>query len=239
MKPIFLVVTCRRDEALLPIWAQGVRRLVPDAILVAAVDAAEADMVLPKKIHRVITHFARNGNLNGLDAVIGILRLIAEIGEKFGGGPVIKLDSDTVLTGGNWLHLLDHTEYLGFEGGPPLVATGICYALHPTAARRILAASDPWPWQKNSKFPEDFTIFTLATLFCQTVLLPWSGGRWVQSFLPGHFGAPEIPLAAAAAVHCGQTEFLVTYDAALDRAAMVRRAMLCLLRAGKRAGLQS
>lgn len=239
MTAVFLTFTCARDEALVPIWAAAVRRLVPAAALVCCVDAADAGMKLPRKCHRFVSKFSRNGNLNGVDAVHGILSTIADAGEVFGADVVIKMDCDTVLTGASWLTWLNEVDYVGFEGGCPLTATGICYALRPDVARGILRAVTPWPWNTNGKLPEDQTICSLATLYSRARLVQWRRGLYVQAFLPGHFGCPEVPLRAAAAVHCGQAEFLSAYGDGLDRAALVRRAMLCLVRAGARAGVDS
>lgn len=239
MTAVFLTFTCARDEILVPIWAAAVRRLVPAAELVCCVDQTDAGMKLPRKCHRWVSNFCRNGNLNGVEAVRGILATIAEVGDVFDADVVVKMDCDTVLTGASWLTWLKEVDYVGFEGGCPLTATGICYAMRPEVARGILRAVTPWPWNTNGKLPEDQTICSLATLYSRARLVQWRRGFYVQAFLPGHFGCPEVPLRAAAAVHCGQAEFLSVYGEGLERAALVRRAMICLLKAGAAAGVKT
>lgn len=239
MKIAFVTFTCARDESLVPLWAAAVRRLAPDALLVCAVDQAEAAMALPRKCLRVVTTFDRQGNLNGIPVVQGILETLAAVGEELTADVVVKMDSDTVLTGASWLRWLEAVDFLGFEGGVPLTATGICYAVRTAAARRMADAVQPWGWRTTGKFPEDQTIFSLALLYTRATLLPWNHGKMVQAFLPPHFHLPEIPLQAGAAVHCGQAEFLAEYGSSSNRAALIKRAMVCLLRAGARAGLDA
>lgn len=231
MNAAFLTFTCRRDADLVPLWAHSVRRLLPDAPLVAAVDRADADMPLPRKVTRLVTDFDRKGNLNGIEAVAGILGCLLQVAE-WTGLPVVKMDCDTVLTGASWLDELDFVDYVGFEGGHALTATGICYAMTEDAARRILRRISPWPWMTSGKFPEDQTICSLALLYLNAVRLhPWAGGQKVLAFMPSHFGAPEVLLKAGAAIHCGQANALARYGTELLRAHLVRRMMLATLRA--------
>ena len=239
MKIAFVTFTCARDAGLVHLWAAAVRRLAPDALLVCAVDQADATMALPRKCLRVVTTFDRQGNLNGIPAVQGILATLAAVGEELGADVVVKMDCDTVLTGASWLRWLENVDFLGFEGGVPLTATGICYAVRTSAARRLADAVKPWRWRTTGKFPEDQTIFSLALLHTNGTLIPWETGKMVQAFLPPHFTLPDIPLQAGAAVHCGQEEFLAEYGSSSNRAALIKRAMVCLLRAGARAGLDT
>lgn len=230
MNAAFLTFTCSRDAALVPLWAHSVRRLLPAAPLVAAVDRADADMPLPRKVARLVTDFDRQGNLNGIEAVAGILCCMQRVAEVTG-LPVVKMDCDTVLTGTRWLAELGYLDYVGFEGGCPLTATGICYGLTGEGASKILRRISPWPWQSSGKFPEDQTIFSLAQLYLSAVRLhPWTGGQHVLAFMPSHFGQPEVLLNAAVAIHCGQAQALAAYGSHLCRAHLVRRMMLTTLR---------
>lgn len=239
MKTAFLTFTCSRDASLVHLWAAAVRRLAPDALLVCAVDQADATMALPRKCRRIVTTFDRQGNLNGIPAVQGILCTLASVGEEFGAEVVVKMDCDTFLTGASWLRWLEAVDFLGFEGGVPLTATGICYAVRTAAARRMADAVQTWRWRTTGKFPEDQTIFSLSMMHTNSALVPWSNGAMVQAFLPTHFHLPEIPLQAGAAVHCGQAEFLAEYGSSSNRAALIKSAMVSLLRAGARAGLDT
>ena len=236
MNAAFLTFTCARDADLVPLWAEGIRRILPDALLFCAVDHADADMPLPKKCRRLVTAFERRGNLNGIEAVAGILATAHSVAAATG-LPVVKIDCDTVLTGSGWLTAFEdpQLDYLGFEGGHPLTATGICYAFGPRGPEKILRAISPWPWQQDGKFPEDQTICALAHLHANAWLRPWAKGRHVLAFLPSHFGEPSSLAACSAAVHCGQATTLSAYGSTLQRAHLVARQMRATLRALKRA----
>lgn len=229
MTAAFLTFTCSRDAALVPLWAHAIRRLCPASPLVVAVDRADADMPLPRKVTRFVTDFDRQGNLNGLEAVAGILGTIAAVGQGFG-LPVVKIDTDTILTGCSWLDEFEESDYIGFEGGYPLTATGICYGMTSAGAQRIIAGSSPWPWQSSGKLPEDQTICSLALLHGRARLHPWDGGRHVLAFMPGHFGRPEVLRKADAAIHCGQATALAKYGSELNRTHLVARMMRATLR---------
>lgn len=234
MTAAFLTFTCARDADLVPLWAESVRRLLPDAPLYCAVDQEDDDMPLPKKCHRIVTAFNRQGNLNGIEAVAGILATVHAVATATG-LPVVKIDCDTVLTGSDWLDAFadPQLDYLGFEGGHPLTATGICYAFSQQGAQKILRAVTPWPWQKNGKFPEDQTICSLALLHANAWLLPWAHGSHVLAFSPAHFGDPSLLTACAVAVHCGQASTLAAYGPNLNRAHLVARQMRATLRSLK------
>lgn len=230
---IFLSFTCARDADLVPLWAEAIRRHFPSAKLAAAVDAADADMPLPKNILRIVTDFPRGGNLNGIPAVAGILGTIALLGEHFQ-LPVVKIDTDTILTGSSWLDMLAGHHYLGFEGGSPMYASGICYAMTPFGARHLLKKISPWPWQTKGKFPEDETICRLAQMYLPSRLEPWGHGEHILAFSPPHFSQPDLLLKTSVAVHCGQASTLHAYGPNLNRTHLVRRQMLTLLRAIKK-----
>lgn len=229
MNAAFLTFTCARDAALVPLWAQAVRRLCPSAPLIAAVDRADECMPLPRKVTRFVTDFDRQGNLNGLAAIAGILGTIAAVGQGTG-LPVVKIDTDTVLAGCNWLAELGALDYIGFEGGHPLTATGICYGMTAAGAQKIISSCSPWPWQSSGKLPEDQTICSLALLHSRARLHPWAGGRHVLAFMPGHFGRPEVLRKAAVAIHCGQASGLTKYGPAVNRTHLVSRMMRTTLR---------
>lgn len=228
MNAAFLTFTCARDADLVPLWAHAIRRFCPEAPLIAAVDRADATMPLPRKVTRFVTDFDRQGNLNGVEAIAGILGSILEVAEATG-LPVVKIDSDTVLSGAAWLQELALVDYVGFEGGIPLHASGMCYALTRSGVEKILRGISPWPWQTNGKLPEDQTICTLALMHARARIHPWHGGDHVLAFMPSHFGDPTALRKAQAAIHCGQANALDKYPG-LDRSHLVARMMRTTLR---------
>lgn len=234
MTAAFLTFTCARDADLVPLWAESVRRLLPAAPLYCAVDQEDAAMPLPKKCRRIVTCFDRRGNLNGITAVAGILATAHAVATATG-LPVVKIDCDTVLTGSAWLRAFadPQLDYLGFEGGHPLTASGLCYAFGRRGAEKILRSITPWPWQREGKFPEDQTICALAHLHANAWLQPWEGGRHILAFQPQNFGDPSPLAGCDVAVHCGQSTTLAAYGQDLLRAHLVARQMRTTLRALK------
>lgn len=233
---VFVTFTCRRDEILLPVWAEGIRRACArdgvEPVMVAAVDAGDADMVLPQGVARVITRFERRGNLNGAAAVQGILGTLAAAGEAFG-APAVKMDTDTVLTGTGWLACLREAEgpgYVGLEAESTLSATGIAYGFRPGYARACLEVATPWRWGTQDGMPEDRLVCSLALMWGRGRLLPWGGGEWCAAFVPWYFTEAGALRGVQAAVHCGQAAPLAAYGAGVERAVLVRRMMRRVLR---------
>lgn len=208
--------TCTRDLPHLPQWAAAARYAFPGARLIAAFDNKESlpsGYSLPKGVTLVRTHFERNGNLNGIAAVHGILHSLSVIAEGLKAEFVMKVDTDTVLTSDAWLTLFeDEFDYIGMEGQTPLTATGIAYAMTKNFSQKLTRITKSWVWQKNSKFPEDSTIFSLAAIHGKVKLLPFLEDKWCTSFMPHHFSPENWPsLAVKAAIHCGQANTLLAY----------------------------
>lgn len=228
----FLAFTCARDADLLPLWAEAIQRAAPGAPMFAAVDAADADMQLPADVRRLVTSFPRNGTLNGQDAVLGILSTINEVAHATS-LPVVKIDSDTLLAGAQWLeYLTSHDlDAVFFEGGYTTTATGICYAIAPRMAEALVKLNRRWPWLPSDRCPEDRTICHLATLAAagsatlRAALLPWDSARYVLAFRADQFHRPLPLYIPAAAVHCGQIEYLNETDPDEPRSSRVLSAM--------------
>lgn len=75
------------------------------------------------------TSWMRGGNLRGPGAIVGVLRSMAD-----GAAPediLVKLDADTALLDGDWLHwMTDHPECLWYSSGDDHHLTyGCCYAV--------------------------------------------------------------------------------------------------------------
>lgn len=75
------------------------------------------------------TSWMRGGNLRGPGAIVGVLRSMTA-----GAAPediLVKLDADTVLLDGDWLHwMTDHPECLWYSSGDDRHLTyGCCYAV--------------------------------------------------------------------------------------------------------------
>lgn len=228
---VFVTFTCARDADLLQIWAAGIRKIDPTADLVAAIDAADEKMPLPSGVKPLITQFERGGNLNGLGCVTGI---VATIGGLAGlsGQPVVKIDSDTILCGRDWLRPVEdgQLDFIGFEGMFPMTASGLCYALTANGANTLLRVLSHWPWTTGN-MAEDRIISHMATMYlgARSRIVPWGQGEHVRSITPQAFGEPQKILGTSVAIHCAQEQTLAAYGTA-PRTALVRRAMRHVLR---------
>lgn len=126
----FCCFTCKRDEALLPFHYAAIQLACPGAPVVYAVDAAEKDMALPEGSRLLLTSWDRRGNLIGQHALVGILRSLARVANDYN-AVAVKIDSDIMLTGTDWLRTIRYRE-LGMVGicpGQLFCASGACYAM--------------------------------------------------------------------------------------------------------------
>lgn len=80
------------------------------------------------------TSWMRGGNLRGPGAIVGVLRSMAAGADP--GDILVKLDADTALLDGDWLHwMADHPECLWYSSGDDRHLTyGCCYAVRARVA---------------------------------------------------------------------------------------------------------
>ena len=114
----FCCFTCRRDEALLPFHYAAIQLARPGTPVVYAVDAAEQDMSLPEGSNLLVTTWERRGNLLGQAALVGILHTLEQVAEDYN-AVAVKIDSDIMLTGTEWLRSIRYKE-LGMVGVCPV-----------------------------------------------------------------------------------------------------------------------
>lgn len=115
--------------------ARCARMVCPSALLRvlddghAPVDAATAATLKELGAAYEQTSWMRGGNLRGPGAIVGVLRSMAA-----GAAPddiLVKLDADTALLDGDWLHwMADHPECYWYSSGDDRHLTyGCCYAV--------------------------------------------------------------------------------------------------------------
>ena len=162
----FCCFTCRRDEALLPLHYAAIQLAAPGAPVVYAVDASEQDMVLPEGSRLLVTTWDRRGNLIGLEALVGILRALARVANDYN-ALAVKIDSDIMLTGTDWLRTIRYNE-LGMVGicpGQLFCASGACYAIQrPTIEAALAYIASGFYFDAAQIRVEDETISMLAAL---------------------------------------------------------------------------
>ncbi|MCC8149081.1 hypothetical protein [Akkermansia sp.] len=126
----------------------------------------------------VTTDFERGRNLNGPEAVRGILSLLS-CGVQ-DDDIILKVDPDTALIGRSWLQpMLDNPE-IPFSacGTDYQAAYGCCYALRGHIARELSVIMQDAPL--SAICPEDITIgrYILDHYDGSKIYYPWSPERW-------------------------------------------------------------
>ena len=121
------------------------------------------------------TTFNRNGNLNGLEAIYGILDSYKDTKTRTGCDWVVKVDSDTYVSNLEWLLSSDHEKtsavYSAFHN--PVTPIGSCYAISAKFIDAIIETvhrEDIVARIKKGTGPEDMCIMAAAR----------SGGNWVH-----------------------------------------------------------
>lgn len=136
------------------------------------------------------TRFPRGGNLNGKACVEGILRTMEEQSRPEDRW-VLKVDSDTLVTGFRWLEGREHAEGVGMYHPGHRGFFGFCYALRRDAlpAMRARAAC----LEANSWMCEDETMGDLArpayryenlTEQCPMAAYGWKRERPREEWIP-------------------------------------------------------
>lgn len=92
------------------------------------------------------TSFPRRGNLNGTDVIQGILRVLQECADD--SDYVLKVDSDTLVRGLNWLE--GHTEAaVGLYHPGQRIFFGACYALRVDRLHEYRSIAAQMPFSKS------------------------------------------------------------------------------------------
>ncbi len=158
MKAIAVIFTHPPDYPLAAVASRCMERNKIKVVWV--IDHQDTVEGIPGVVDVVMSYAPRNGNLLGSLWVSEQLRIMQEVGDGYDW--VLKLDSDTVVTGIKWLkearpeHQLVGTFY-DYHAGTRLFLCGQCYAVRPTA----LSAMRESPRLKNAAYVglnEDTTI---------------------------------------------------------------------------------
>lgn len=126
----------------------------------------------------VTTEFDRGRNLNGPEAVRGILALLSDGVQD--DDIVLKVDPDTALIGRSWLQPMMDNPEIPFSacGTSYQAAYGCCYALRGRVARELSTIMQDAPL--SSICPEDITIgrYILDHYEGSKMYYPWTPERW-------------------------------------------------------------
>lgn len=202
---IYCIFTYKDDAELVQLCVERVREVDPEAVVYVADDAAAP---VPRAVacsRYIRTRFARGGNLNGLEAVCGVLDTLRWCMADAGADYIVKLDADTWVNSVEWL--ADGVEdYIACEKCEPWRIAGNCYRISRWAVagalRYITERTARGEWPASWHFPEDMTIYdTVRTLRLPHRLVPYTAGvaRGYHDELP----LPEVERRAAV-LHCGE-----------------------------------
>lgn len=215
----YAIYCYREDYKCLDLCIGQIRKADPDARIFlfddGAAPLAKKDIPRGSDIFYKKTYFCRNGNLNGLECVRGMLSCMQDIPGK---DPVIKIDSDTLLmsTAEIKRSLFERRMLAGgFQCAVPFAWSGVCYWV----TRRFIGdaldvlVTREFPSRPDQTYPEDVTMSMLALFLYgrnRTDVIEFQEGK----FLIGIRTCDKRQLAELArlarlvsAVHCGQVNF--------------------------------
>lgn len=183
---LYVCFTYAPDAPLLEFSARRLRQLDPEAIIVAISDSAAP---IPSEhapngvLHRV-SDFPRNGNLNGLDCILGMLQTMVALCKEFDADHIIKFDADLWANNiGAFLTSVDSGsfDYLATErwhfGQPAGYIYRLSARLLDRLAEEITSRQELGLFPPSNKYPEDQTIYALA-MQCRASasLIPFTSG---------------------------------------------------------------
>lgn len=158
---------------------------VPDAML---------SRIMPTIYER--TRFDRGGNLNGGEAVAGMLDCMRRVAEVTGCDWVSKIDCDTILIR-RWLIDDLRWAYQGTSWGTEQLGAGLNYILRKDVPERILQHISGRPGLFKGKSPEDNSIALLTAVCCPGGLLIHDSGIGARHRLAAgwmyHQACPSMP----------------------------------------------
>lgn len=160
--------TYKSDELCLEQSIRAIRKTFPEATVYIYDDALYPVDTFYRELGDVYTqtHFKRNGNLKGKECCLGMYNIFNNHKNKY----IIKVDSDTLVTGKDWLEplLTNQCKFLGFtveEHGFPYVC-GPCYAFHSSIMPPIIKMAElTTSFNRMLHWPEDYVLGRLAALY--------------------------------------------------------------------------
>ena len=219
--------TCKRDESLLPLHYNQIRKVDKDSEIYYIVDVGEIDeMTFPKGSIPIATDFNRNGNLTGLDALKGIISVYSYLG-----GNILKIDSDTMLLSNDWI--TEKASMIGFAPANSYSIHGSCYYINHDCVMKIKNfISNFYYGEGLDKRCEDQVITQMASIVSEpykVLILPsiiQSGAVNSCIFTAEMFNEPDLINYVNDVINCGDKIYVEPYEVAgLDRTIQVRRAM--------------
>lgn len=165
LKFCFVYFSYRYDAYLLGQSLRSLRmlpkRLANKSNIFVYDDAQNALPYAPNACRYNLTHFNRNGNLNGTECVDGMLFCMLEAAKKTNADVIIKIDSDIIINNMDWVKDFNPLQsHIGFQIQGQSHVSGCCYSLPSSALVRMLKALKNEPISKD--IPESILITRLS-----------------------------------------------------------------------------
>lgn len=233
---IYVCFTCKRDEPLLHLHYQAIKRIDKEAVINYILDESEAETIaLPAGSKGFTTSFNRNGNLIGFDALKGILNTFKYISQLHGNQPIIKIDSDIILTDIEWLNIINDGEVsmTGISPASTFTCSGGCYALSFKCLCDIIDFIEQGFYWDTTGRVEDQVITSIASIvsapFSVLIYQPFDAEQsYIRScvFTREMYNRPEVIKRVKGWINCGDGIYTNSYiDAKLDVTQAKKRAM--------------
>lgn len=157
------------DADLIKGFIRNMKQVVPYAYVHIIADAANP---LPKELISYIRKvpkvdyreslFKRNGNLNGKEAIVGILNTMLSTSPKGEDSISIKIDTDTIISKDTWIQKFanSRTKYLASPRPLAGVFSGVCYAFKRDLLEKTALQAQRTPLYDTA--PEDICVGCLA-----------------------------------------------------------------------------
>lgn len=235
----YVCFTCKRDEPLLQIHYNAIKRADPEGEVYYQVEEKEAnDIRIPEGAFLLPAKWSHNGNLCGIEALKGIIhtyKLIAENTNR----TVVKIDSDTILISKGWLGIVGDgkADMIGFAPATGLYCKGTCYGISKKGIKAILDILESGSYWENSSRIEDGVITMLCAIgtgknrvkILQNKL-PDDSIILYSVFNHRFYNNPEALKRIKCVIDCGDPSYIHLYNMArLDPIEAKKRAMKFIL----------
>lgn len=215
----YAIYCYKEDYKCLELCVGQIRKVDPDCRIYLFDDGkaplAKKDIPKGGDVFYKKTYFQRNGNLNGLECVRGMLSCMQDIPGK---DPIIKVDADTLIMSISEIRksLFERRMLAGgFQCAVPFAWSGVCYWVTRRFIREALDAlvTREFPERPDQTYPEDVTMSMLALYLYGRKgadIIEFQDGKFligIRTCDQQHLSKLSKLAQRVSAVHCGQINF--------------------------------
>lgn len=231
----YVCFTCKRDEDLLPLHYEAIKRADPDSQVYYQVEEKDKDIRIPEGAYLLPASWQHNGNLCGLEALQGMIstyKLIADNTDRV----VVKVDSDTILLSKGWLQIVGDgkADMVGYAPLTNYYCKGTIYAISKQGIYAIIEQlKKGYYWECNSPRIEDGVLTMLCAIGTDKdrvsilqAMLPDTSLVLYTAFNPHFYKYPDALKRVKCVVDCGDPTLITPYkDKGLDTTTIKKKAM--------------